>query len=761
MSEDKVLIDIDEPILYPSEDLFNRGKFIEKVSNVIEQEDDKSFVIGLYGKWGSGKTSIINLICKRLECGCNNNKNKFDGYKENIFLKIYNIFNGKEKQSTNVNNKIIVLKFNPWICSNKIELIRQFFDQLSNILKIKVARHRKLIQALNEYKESILAAFRVTGGESLTNIFSGILSFLNAGQQVNTLERYKKIIVEEIHSLKQKIVVIIDDIDRLSDEEVAMIFQLVKAIADFPYMTYVLVFDHEIIVNALDRVQRGKGKEYLKKIVQVPILVPEVEHEVLEAQFFKFLNNTLSEEDKQRLRDCDRWNLLFENGINHYLTSLRDVKLYCNTIKIRYVMAHDDFDIIDTLGLACLQTFEKNVYDKIYKYGNKLCHDSYIFEIRDGAKARVQNAFKKIIEGCDFNPHTENILSSLFPGINKYIENNIYGYDNYRYDLLPNKSISYHQNFYRYFLLGLASRDISQNEIYNFLLTIPEDKLERVLMTYNENNQLKNFFRMIINIGDFKENKINLPKERVNTVIKALLSKADEYNLIDYSISPRVKYYLVQIIEKIINMFPDDDKFNFMTEIWNDERININTLALLLYHLREIVSKKQNEESEHYTWISKENVEFLEDQYMKRGYRVLKNKEFCRDGYKIDFIILMEEIDPNSLKYIKEKLNQDDRCIIKGIEFSLRHVYLSSKPYHRIRLDKTLLDKYIGSDRGKDIANKYINSSKFNELSEEGQKILVAFIIWNELAPSSADRLEGISSSMIDERIENIKNSLV
>lgn len=163
MSEDKVLIDIDEPILYPSEDLFNRGKFIEKVSNVIEQEDDKSFVIGLYGKWGSGKTSIINLICKRLECGCNNNKNKFDGYKENIFLKIYNIFNGKEKQSTNVNNKIIVLKFNPWICSNKIELIRQFFDQLSNILKIKVARHRKLIQALNEYKESILASLRVTG----------------------------------------------------------------------------------------------------------------------------------------------------------------------------------------------------------------------------------------------------------------------------------------------------------------------------------------------------------------------------------------------------------------------------------------------------------------------------------------------------------------------------------------------------------------------------------------------------------------------
>lgn len=390
-----------------------------------------------------------------------------------------------------------------------------------------------------------------------------------------------------------------------------------------------------------------------------------------------------------------------------------------------------------------------------------MCYDSHILETSDGAKARVRNAFEKIIEGCNFNLYTENILSSLFLGINKYIENNIYRYNDYKYDLLPNKSISYNENFYRYFLLGLASRDISQNEIYNFLLTIPEDKLERVLMTYNENNQLKKFFRMIIDIGDFKEKKIKLQKDRANTVIKALLRKADEYNLIEYTISASVEYYLVQIIEKIINMFPDDDKFNFMTEIWSDERININTLALLLYHLREIVSKKQNEESEYYTWINKENIEFLENQYMERGYWVLRNKEFCRDGYKIDFIALMEKIKPNSLEYIKEKLNQNDRCIIKGIEFSLRHVYLSSKPYHRIRLDKTLLDKYIGSDRGKDIADKYINSSKFNELSEEGQKILVAFIIWNELDLSSADRLEGISSSMIDERIENIKNSLV
>ena len=52
-----------------------------------------------------------------------------------------------------------------------------------------------------------------------------------------------------------KIVAIIDDIDRLNDEEIRAVFQLVKSLADFPNMMYFLSFDLDTVTHALNSVQ--------------------------------------------------------------------------------------------------------------------------------------------------------------------------------------------------------------------------------------------------------------------------------------------------------------------------------------------------------------------------------------------------------------------------------------------------------------------------------------------------------------------------
>lgn len=57
----------------------------------------------------------------------------------------------------------------------------------------------------------------------------------------------------------------IDDIDRLSNEQIQLIFQLVNAVAGFPNITYLLSFDKDIVVRALSNVQHCDGEEYLKK----------------------------------------------------------------------------------------------------------------------------------------------------------------------------------------------------------------------------------------------------------------------------------------------------------------------------------------------------------------------------------------------------------------------------------------------------------------------------------------------------------------
>ena len=59
----------DTPILNVADDLLNRDNFVEslKQSIINYSDNDESLTIGLYGKWGEGKTSVINLVKEKLE----------------------------------------------------------------------------------------------------------------------------------------------------------------------------------------------------------------------------------------------------------------------------------------------------------------------------------------------------------------------------------------------------------------------------------------------------------------------------------------------------------------------------------------------------------------------------------------------------------------------------------------------------------------------------------------------------------------------
>lgn len=66
-------------------------------------------VIGLFGKWGTGKTSIINMVINEINSLANYDK--------------------KEKSNE---NKPLIIKFSPWNYSDKDNLITLFFQSLKN-----------------------------------------------------------------------------------------------------------------------------------------------------------------------------------------------------------------------------------------------------------------------------------------------------------------------------------------------------------------------------------------------------------------------------------------------------------------------------------------------------------------------------------------------------------------------------------------------------------------------------------------------------
>ena len=109
------------------------------------------------------------------------------------------------------------------------------------------------------------------------------------------LQKKKDEIIKKLKEEKLKIVVAIDDIDRLSEEEIVAVFQLVKALADFPNTVYLLAFDREVVVQALEKVQSGKGEAYLEKVVQVPFEIPSPNMTSIHNAFFSKLDETLGD----------------------------------------------------------------------------------------------------------------------------------------------------------------------------------------------------------------------------------------------------------------------------------------------------------------------------------------------------------------------------------------------------------------------------------------------------------------------------------
>ena len=108
----------DKPIKKLSDDKLGRRAFAEHLGKAIEEYNGKDgLVIGLYGKWGSGKTSIIKMIIDHI------NSQKPQETKSHVGDGI----GETESQNGDNNTSPIVIEFSPWNYSDKSDFIRLFF----------------------------------------------------------------------------------------------------------------------------------------------------------------------------------------------------------------------------------------------------------------------------------------------------------------------------------------------------------------------------------------------------------------------------------------------------------------------------------------------------------------------------------------------------------------------------------------------------------------------------------------------------------
>ena len=247
--DSETLIIPDHPIANAEQDQLRRAPLAKKVAEIINRADgNESFVIGIEGVWGSGKTSFINLVLNQVDT-----------------------------------EKITYLVFNPWNFSDETSLLRDFFTQLSSALEKVVGR--RFGKRLRGYAARIAD---IDLGVSLYGFSVNPLKWFGFLARDLSLNGLRKDLDKELKKIDKKIVVVIDDIDRLDQDETKLIFKLVKLTANFPNTIFVLSYDREQVEKRITDKDAGiEGGDYLRKIVQVSFTLPVPDQKELRGILFK------------------------------------------------------------------------------------------------------------------------------------------------------------------------------------------------------------------------------------------------------------------------------------------------------------------------------------------------------------------------------------------------------------------------------------------------------------------------------------------
>lgn len=350
--------DADRAIKNSSEDEYGFDGIAKSLSiRILEAAQEDNFVIGLEGAWGTGKSSLLTLIHHQID--------KLD------------------------DEKIHIIRLSPWLDGDKASLVDNLLHQMLEILNEHSEKNpqrdfknrlRKLKPKLVNYAEitarwtsplANLAGGFIPGGSIVQKGLAEAAKFLKiAKEKQSNSSTLKDSISVLLNEIDHRFIVLIDDLDRLEPAQAAEVVRLVRSVADFPKVQYLICYDRSVLAKSLETTLNvHDGDLFLQKIVQLTFPIPMLEPFDLRKKFedsvieiYEDVNGSAL--DTQMLEDLKR--AVDEAGM--HLSTPREVKLTLNVVRFLYPSIAQYVYFPDFCWLQLTKTKRFRLYDWLEEY---------------------------------------------------------------------------------------------------------------------------------------------------------------------------------------------------------------------------------------------------------------------------------------------------------------------------------------------------------------------------------------------------------
>lgn len=368
----------------------------------------------------------------------------------------------------------VLVSFNPWWFSGQEHLARAFLGQLQAVLPAKYAGFKKLGDKLADFSGAIGGVADLVGAAVGVPVGGAVFEAgaRMLGSKPKDVPGLKDAISKLLLEQKKRILVVIDDIDRLTPEEVRQLFTVIKALGDFPYVTYLLAFDRGVAADAIGKQTGLPGERFLEKIIQVPFELPMVDRTTLRQALFSKLDVVMAGTPEGRF-DVGHWQNVYFSGLDQLFTVPRDLVRLTNALSVTYPAVVGEVNPFDFIAIECLRVFLPSVYDAIRSSPEEFAGYEAPGDYQKDKALAFHNAWLEKVP-ADLREGTKDLVERLFPRLESVWSIMHYGPDSLKEWRKALRVCAGGDIFSAYFRLSLPANAISQANI-NAILAVAGD----------------------------------------------------------------------------------------------------------------------------------------------------------------------------------------------------------------------------------------------------------------------------------------------